>query len=72
MKNSKFKRAIFFIGVLFAFGSAQQLHAQLPTDFGDDVNDGETALSINGFIGIALVAGAYFGAKKLKGEKNNN
>lgn len=59
-----------FLCILFAFGSIVQVNAQpggLP-GFDDTVTD-EPPAPINGFIGIVLAVGAYFGAKKLKGKK---
>lgn len=67
MRKSKNKIAILSLSLLFALGSLQQLHAQPPAPpFDHGVNDGNTALPINGFIGIALAVGAYFGTQKLR------
>lgn len=48
---------------LFTLG----MNAQPDPPGGGDPPD---TLPIDGFIGIAIAAGAYFGAKKLKGQKS--
>lgn len=68
MKNNT--KIVLILLFFLMFCTAQGLHAQdpfdgTPLDFGTDVNDAGTA-PINGLVGIALVIGAYFGARKLK------
>lgn len=71
MKNSQFKKALFFVCVLLAFGGIQNIQAQPPggPGFDDNVDDTTPPAPINGLVGIALAVGAYFGAKKLKNEE---
>lgn len=72
MKKSLYKKGILLLCSLFLFGSLSQVHAQFPgggpglPGGDDDVNDEAPPAPINGFIGIALAAGAYFGARKLR------
>lgn len=74
MKNSTcptlVKKSLVFT-LLFVLAINWGLGAQNPLEdilFGTDVND-VPATPINGFIGVALAAGAYFGARKLKRKK---
>jgi len=46
--------------------TAPAAHSQIGWPDGDDVNDETPAAPIDGFIGLALVAGAYFGIRKLR------
>lgn len=67
MKNIKFKKRILLICLMFAFGTLQNLNAQPGLPGSGEVDD--TAAPIDGFIGIALAVGAYFGSKKLRNKK---
>lgn len=67
MKNIKFKKRILLICLMFAFGTLQNLNAQ--PGFGSGVDDETQPAPIDGFIGIALAVGAYFGSKKLRNKK---
>lgn len=71
MKNTGLKKGIFLVCFLFAIGT-MSLHAQGlggPPGFEDDVNDEAPQAPIDGFIGLALAAGAYFGGRELKKRK---
>ncbi len=43
--------------------------AQAQISFDDDVDDQTPAAPIDGFIGLGIAAGAYYGIKKIKGKK---
>ncbi len=47
--------------------SLQTAEAQITFD--DDVDDEVPAAPIDGFIGLGIAAGAWYGIKKLKGKK---
>ncbi len=47
--------------------SLQTAEAQIAFD--DDVDDEVPAAPIDGFIGLGIAAGAYYGIKKIKGKK---
>ena len=63
-KNLRTAIAVAALG-LFTIG----MNAQVPPPPAGNTDPPDTELPINGFIGIALVAGAYFGAKKLKSQQ---
>ncbi|WP_309729880.1 PID-CTERM protein-sorting domain-containing protein [Mesonia maritima] len=66
MKKEKINIVIVLIVLLFS----TPIFAQLP-GFDDNVDDeGTSAAPIDGFVGLALVAGAFYGAKKLKRKSN--
>lgn len=64
-QTQKLLATIFLIGALGFF--SQGLAAQPPEPPGG--GGPPSTIPINGLIGIALAAGAYFGAKKLKEHK---
>ncbi len=62
MKNRPNKlRRLLFLGAFIVLGTAQ-VSAQIT--FPDDVDDETPAAPIDGFIGVGLLAGAYFGLRK--------
>lgn len=71
----KFKKRMLSLVAVIAIGlSCQIAQAQGPfPELGggdDDVDDGPgTSMPIDGFIGVAIAAGAYFGSKKLRANK---
>ena len=71
MKLAKLKEQL-VISVFFVLVSSP-LFAQFdgtPIDFDNDVDDsGAAAAPIDGFVGLAFLAGVVFGIKKLRGEK---
>ncbi len=73
MQSVRIKKRFIICGFLLLFSSP--LFAQFdgtPIDFDNDVNDsGAAAAPIDGFVGIAFLAGVVFGVKKLRGEKMN-
>lgn len=72
MKNSKHKKIIITFILLFAMGTTPKLFAQLPPVFDgfvDDDGTGDPTAPIDGLLGIAMAAGAYYGAKKLVKKK---
>ena len=70
MKNKLLKKMVLFTGLLFVLGSVQNLNAQPFPGFNDNVDDETPQAPIDGFVGIALAVGAYFGARKLRNKNN--
>lgn len=70
-KTSSFFRVfltlLFFIAIVFT--TQAQIDFPEGSPFVEDVPEGAP---IDGFIGIAIAVGAYFGAKKLRGNKKEN
>lgn len=66
--DSKIKNGVLLLTLCLILGVGQHLYAQNPLEdifFPDDVED-EPPAPIDGFIGIALAVGAYFGARNLR------
>lgn len=68
MKNLKNKNLTMFLTVAVFFMVVIAAHAQVPT--GPGIDD-TTPAPIDGLIGLAMMAGAFFGGKKLRGSKKN-
>lgn len=64
MKNNV--QFVLLLILLLTVCSVWESNAQLPPFFNDQVDDSTPAAPINSLVGIALVIGAYFGARKLK------
>jgi hypothetical protein len=65
-KINKFHRLLLVFALGFWALSIQPANAQI--GFDDDVDDEVPGAPIDGFIGLGLAAGAYFGYRKLKGK----
>lgn len=74
MKKTVKKRLLSLVAVIAIGLSCYTAQAQGPPGFpglgggDDDVEDGP-GMPIDGFIGVAIAAGAYFGSKKLRENK---
>lgn len=70
MKNTKFPISKLLIAatLFLATLSYQPLQAQITFD--DDVDDEGPAAPIDGLLGLGLVAGVWYGIKKLKEKRN--
>jgi hypothetical protein len=65
--KTPFKKLKFMLTALtMLFITTPAAHSQISWSDGDDVNDETPAAPIDGFIAIALAAGAYFGVRKLR------
>lgn len=67
--NCLLSKKIILLILLFTIANNQPTQAQLPPIFDtymDDDGTGTPTTPIDGFVGIVLAAGAYFGARKLR------
>ncbi|HET8810591.1 MAG TPA: hypothetical protein VFM65_10065 [Flavobacteriaceae bacterium] len=73
MQKSIYKKFLVIVSLLLVFGFPQQATAQLPPAFEDFMDDDGSGpppgAPINGFVGIALAVGVYFGIRKLRNKK---
>ena len=66
-KVNKLHRLMLVFALCFWALSIQPTNAQI--SFDDDVDDQTPAAPIDGFIGLGLAAGAYYGYRKLRGKE---
>jgi len=62
-------KTIILVGMLFTSTLCLAQFDGAPIDFFDNVNDETPAAPIDGLVGLALIAGAFYGAKKINKKK---